>query len=39
MNGYTISVPLARYPRLLHAVDEQCQNWKLAGGGFGIHYP
>jgi len=39
MDGRTISVPLAWYPRLLHATAEQRQNWKLAGGGFGIYWP
>lgn len=38
MDGRTISVPLAWYPRLLHATDEQRQNWEIAGGGFGIHW-
>ena len=39
MDGRTISVPLAWYPRLLHASAEQRGNWKIAGGGFGIHWP
>ena len=39
MDGRTISVPLAWYPRLLHASVEQRVNWKIAGGGFGIHWP
>jgi hypothetical protein len=39
MDGRTISVPLVWYPRLLHASDKQRQNWKIAGGGFGIHWP
>ena len=39
LDGRTISVPLAWYPRLLHATDEQRANWQLAGGGFGIHWP
>ncbi len=39
MDGRTISVPLAWYPRLLHASDTQRRNWKIAGGGFGIHWP
>jgi hypothetical protein len=39
MDGRTISVPLAWYPRLLHASAQQRGNWKLAGGGFGIHWP
>jgi hypothetical protein len=39
MDGRTISVPLVWYPRLLHASAEQRGNWKIAGGGFGIHWP
>ena len=38
-DGRTISVPLAWYPRLLHASAAQRQNWELAGAGFGIHWP
>jgi hypothetical protein len=39
MDGRTISVPLAWYPKLLHATDEQRKNWKIAGAGYGIHWP
>lgn len=39
MGGRTISVPLAWYPRLAKASREQRNNWELAGGGFGIHWP
>ena len=39
LDGRTISVPLAWYPRLLHAAPEQRGNWELSGGGFGIHWP
>jgi hypothetical protein len=39
MDGRTISVPLAWYPRLLHATEEQRKNWKIAGAGYGIHWP
>ncbi len=39
MDGRTISVPLAWYPRLLHATPEERGNWERAGGGFGIHWP
>ena len=39
LDGRTISVPLAWYPRLLHATPQQRSNWKIAGGGFGIHWP
>ena len=38
MDGRTITVPLAWYPRLLHATAEQLNNWKIAGGGYGIHW-
>jgi Protein of unknown function (DUF2442) len=39
MDGRTISVPLAWYPKLLHASPEQRHNYKIAGGGYGIHWP
>ena len=39
LDGRTISVPLAWYPRLLHATQAQRKNWRLAGGGYGIHWP
>ncbi len=38
-DGRKISVPLTWYPRLLHASVQQRNNWKLAGGGYGIHWP
>ena len=39
MDGRTISVPLAWYPRLLNATRRQQLNWEVAGGGYGIHWP
>jgi hypothetical protein len=39
MDGRSISVPLAWYPRLLHATADQRANWELAGAGYGIHWP
>ncbi len=39
LDGRTITAPLAWYPRLLHATPEQRNNWKLCGGGYGIHWP
>ena len=39
LDGRTISVPLVWYPRLLSATAEQRANWRVAGGGFGIHWP
>jgi hypothetical protein len=38
-DGRVITVPLAWYPRLLNATPAQRQNWKVAGGGYGIHWP
>ncbi len=39
MDGRTIAVPLAWYPRLFDATPEQRDRWELAGGGYGIHWP
>lgn len=38
-DGRVISVPLVWYPRLLNATPNQRSNWRIAGGGFGIHWP
>jgi len=38
-DGRTIIVPLAWYPRLLEATMDQRRNWKIAGAGYGIHWP
>jgi len=38
-DGRSISAPLVWYPRLLHATPEQRANWRIAGGGYGIHWP
>jgi Protein of unknown function (DUF2442) len=38
-DGRVISVPLVWYPRLLNATPAQRRNWKIAGGGYGIHWP
>src|ERR1017187_5503731 len=38
-DGRVISVPLVWYPRLLDATAAQRNNWKIAGGGYGIHWP
>ena len=39
VDGRTISVPVVWYPRLLSATPEQRANWRMAGGGVGIHWP
>ena len=38
-DGRTITVPLAWYPRLLNATVAQRKNWKIAGAGYGLHWP
>lgn len=38
-DGRTISVPLAWYPRLVHAMPQERDNWELLGEGQGIHWP
>lgn len=38
-DGRTITVPLSWYPRLEKASPAQRANWRIAGGGFGIHWP
>ena len=37
-DGRTISVPLAWFPRLVHATQEERNNWRLIGSGEGIHW-
>ena len=37
-DGRTISVPLAWFPRLLHATRKERDNWRLIGQGHGIHW-
>lgn len=39
MDGRTISVPLAWYPRLFDGTPEQRANWEICGAGYGIHWP
>lgn len=38
-DGRTLSVPLAWFPRLLHATPDQRERWELLGDGEGIHWP
>ncbi len=33
-----ISVPLEWYPKLREATNAQLTNWRLTGGGIGIHW-
>lgn len=38
-DGRTISVPLAWYPRLVHATQKERNNWELIGEGQGLRWP
>ncbi len=38
-DGRRVSVPLAWFPRLLHATSEQRSNYEILGEGQGIHWP
>lgn len=38
MDGRTITIPLARFPRLLKATPAQLEKWVICGGGYGIHW-
>ncbi|MFM5923016.1 MAG: DUF2442 domain-containing protein [Novosphingobium sp.] len=39
MDGRTIVVPLAWFPRLAGATQAQRANWQTCAGGYGIHWP
>ncbi|HQW20987.1 MAG TPA: DUF2442 domain-containing protein [Rhodocyclaceae bacterium] len=39
MDGRTIAVPLAWYPRLLNAAPQQRARWEVCAAGYGIHWP
>jgi len=38
-DGRRVIVPLAWFPRLLHATDEQRAKWRIIGDGQGVHWP
>ena len=39
VDGRKISAPLAWFPRLSQATNEQLSKWELLGDGQGIHWP
>ncbi|MEM8800750.1 MAG: DUF2442 domain-containing protein [Pseudomonadota bacterium] len=39
MDGRTISVPLAWFPKLTAASATERANWEVCAGGYGIHWP
>jgi hypothetical protein len=38
-DGREVSAPLAWFPRLAAASPKQKSNWRLVGGGIGVHWP
>jgi hypothetical protein len=38
-DGRSIAVPIGWYPRLANATLKERNNWRLIGGGHGIHWP
>jgi hypothetical protein len=38
-DGRSLIVPLAWYPRLLHASEAERRNWQLLGDGYAIEWP
>ncbi|NPV87583.1 MAG: DUF2442 domain-containing protein [Anaerolineae bacterium] len=38
-DGRTVLLPLAWYPRLVHATPAERSHWRLIGEGVGIHWP
>ena len=39
LDGRTMIVPLAWYPRVLHATERERNNFRIVGGGFVINWP
>ena len=39
MDGRSISVPLAWFPRLVAANADQLAHWEICAGGLGIRWP
>jgi len=39
IDGRTIIVPLAWYPKLFEATPNERRNWKISGAGYGLHWP
>ena len=38
-DGRVLSIPLAWFPRLRDATNEQRSSWELTGDGIGLHWP
>lgn len=38
-DGTTVRAPIAQFPRLHAARPEERDNWRIVGGGEGVHLP
>ena len=38
-DGRTVSIPIAWFPRLSEATDEQLHNFEMSPSRYGIHWP
>jgi hypothetical protein len=38
-DGRTIVVPIGWFPRLAHGSEAERANWRIIGGGHGVHWP
>jgi hypothetical protein len=38
-DGRSITAPLAWFPRIAHATEEERAKWRIIGRGQGIHWP
>lgn len=39
VDGRTLTIPLAWYPRLFHGTSLERRNWQLLGDGYAIEWP
>jgi len=39
LDGRTIIVPLAWFPKLLDSTPAQRRNWRISSAGYAIHWP
>jgi hypothetical protein len=39
LDGRTLTIPVAWYPRLLHASEDERNNFRIIGGGYVINWP
>jgi len=39
VDGRTLGIPLAWFPRLLKAAPAQREHYEISGGGSGLHWP